>query len=54
MIIGFAMIVWHVGEWFMGLKDPVMAQGAFVSTVYGAIPFVVNFYCTTGNTETSQ
>lgn len=48
MVLAFSAVVWDVGNWFMGLTDPSMAQGAFVSTVYGAIPFVINFYCKTG------
>lgn len=48
MVLAFGVVVWDVGDWFMSLHEPSMAQGAFVSTVYAAIPFVINFYCSTG------
>jgi hypothetical protein len=48
MVIGFALVVWDVGQWFMTLPEPTMIQSAFASTVYGAIPFVINFYCGNG------
>lgn len=47
-MLAFGVVVWDVGDWFMSLPEPSMAQGAFVSTVYAAIPFVINFYCSTG------
>ena len=39
--------VW-VANWFMGIKDPTMAQGTFVSTVWGVFPLMLNFYCQNG------
>ena len=45
---GFAVILYEVGSWFMGLKDPTVAQGAFVSVVYAAAPIMVNFYMQQG------
>jgi hypothetical protein len=42
--------MWRVGEWAMDLKDISTPQTVFISTVYGAFPFILNFYMQTGNT----
>jgi hypothetical protein len=44
----YALSLWRVTEWFMDLKEPSNAQGAFVSVVYGALPFLCNFYFQNG------
>lgn len=47
-LIAMGWMTWLVAQWFMALKDPTGAQGAFVSVVYGVIPLVLNFYMQNG------
>lgn len=54
MVLGFAYVVWDVGNWFMALEDPTNSQAGFSATVYGAIPFVINFYCNTGGASNRE
>lgn len=46
---GYMIQMWRVGEWAMGLKDISTPQTVFISTVYGAFPFLLNFYMQQGN-----
>lgn len=39
---------WRVAEWFMDLKEPTVAHGAFVSVVSGIAPLILNFYMQNG------
>lgn len=41
-------MTWYVSMWFMALPKPESAHGMFVSVVYGAIPFLLNFYMQNG------
>jgi len=41
--------MWRVGEWAMSLKDISTPQTVFISTIYGAFPFLLNFYMQQGN-----
>lgn len=41
--------MWHVADWAMQQSDISNAQSIFVSTVYGAFPFLLNFYMQQGN-----
>lgn len=47
-VAAYGVMTWNVTEWFMGIPDPTNAQGVFVSVVYGAIPFLLNFYMQNG------
>lgn len=47
-LIGYAVILYEIGIWFMALKDPTVAQGAFISVVYGVAPLLLNFYMQQG------
>jgi hypothetical protein len=38
----------YVAAWFMGLKDASGPQAAFVSTVWGVLPLLLNFYASNG------
>ena len=44
----FSVLVYQVSLWFMGIPAPTMTQAAFVSTVAGVIPLVLNFYVNSG------
>jgi hypothetical protein len=48
VLTGCAYMTWHVTHWFMDLKEPTVAQGTFVSVVYGVIPLILNFYMAQG------
>ena len=48
MVAGYGLMLWFVTSWFTGLDDPNMAQGTFVSTVYGAAALFFNFYVNSG------
>ncbi len=37
-----------VAKWAMGLTDLTVAQGMFVSTMYGVAPLLLNFYMQNG------
>ncbi len=44
ILVGYGILVYNISVWAMSnLKDPV-AQAAFVSTIIGAIPFIMKFY----------
>ncbi len=47
-LAGYGYMAWQVALWFMGLKDPTVAQAGFPSVVYGAAPFIMNFYMQNG------
>jgi hypothetical protein len=48
--LGFYMWqMWRVAEWGMTRADLSTPQTVFVSTVYGAFPFLLNFYMQQGN-----
>ena len=46
---GYMIQMWRVGEWAMSLKDISTPQTVFISTIYGAFPFLLNFYMQQGN-----
>lgn len=47
-LVACGWMTWHVTQWFMGLKDPSGPQSAFVVTVYGVVPLILNFYMANG------
>jgi hypothetical protein len=47
-LVGWGFMLYEVGLWFMGLKAPDPAQSAFIVAVYGATPFILNFYMQQG------
>lgn len=47
-LVACGWMTWHVTQWFMGLKDPSGPQSAFVVTVYGVLPLILNFYMSNG------
>lgn len=50
LALGFYMWqMWHVADWGMSRLDLSNAQTVFISTVYGAFPFLLNFYMQQGN-----
>lgn len=48
MLTGYGYMAWLVTMWFIGLKDPTVAQAGFPSVIYGAAPFIMNFYMQNG------
>lgn len=41
--------MWRVAGWAMAMPEISQAQAFFCSTVYGAFPFLLNFYMQQGN-----
>ena len=46
LVYGFSS--WRIAEWFMALKEPSGAHGAFVSVVAGIAPLLFQFYASNG------
>lgn len=48
LLAGYGYMAYKVAIWFMGLADATPAQAGFPSVVYGAAPFILNFYMQNG------
>ena len=48
LVLLYGLMCYQVSIWFMGLEDPTVAQGAFVSVIWGAAAAWFGLYCKTG------
>ncbi len=48
LLLLYTWQAWRVAEWAMSLKDLTGGQAAFVSTVWGVYPLLLNFYMQNG------
>jgi hypothetical protein len=48
LVILYGVMCYQVSAWFMGLPDPTMAQGTFVSVIWGAAAAWFGLYCNSG------
>jgi hypothetical protein len=47
-LIAYGYSFHQTASWFMDLKDPTAAQGAFISVITGVAPLILNFYMQQG------
>ncbi len=50
ILIGYAILVWTVVQWYMGLPDPSTQHAALVTIVVGIIAPIVGLYQSSGRT----
>lgn len=48
LLLLYTWQAWRVAEWAMSLHDLTGGQAAFVSTVWGVYPLLLNFYMANG------
>lgn len=48
LVLLYGLVCYQIAVWFMGLSDPSMAQGSFVSVIWGAAAAWFGLYCKTG------
>lgn len=49
LVAGYALLVWHVVDWFMNLPDPTTEHTFLVSTVVGGAAAVFGLYVNSGS-----
>ena len=49
MLALYALMCWHVADWFMHLPDPSGTQAAFVSTIWGGAAAWFGLYVRSGS-----
>lgn len=47
-MLGYFVLVWKVGAWFMGLEKPSAEQSAFVTIITSAFAPMCNWYFQSG------
>ena len=48
ILVGYALLVWEVVDWYMLLEAPTTQQAALVTAVVGIIAPVAGFYQSSG------
>jgi len=48
LLLSVAYLVWDTIEWYKLLDNPTSQQSALITTVTAIIPFVINFYLSSG------
>ncbi len=54
VLVGYALLVWSVVSWYMGLPDPSTQHAALVTIVVGIIAPIVGLYQSSGRKWTNK